>query len=266
MFIDANQREPDVGLARVPYGVPLDEVAADPIAQQRRRSGIHDGRPYHVAGDGELRAADVEDEIIRQRPKHVDERREQNRSLQQSDAEICRELGQVACILMHALVRIDSDGARAGQSESAAGKHPVGDEIMSQTFAQLELERFAEPLLAHVECEERSADDGENPELREELSDIPPRQGIVERLVPAVEPDLAVRRGDDDEAERSPQQQQRVSNGGGPQCADHHLQLRPKALLGDLIGIEQRPDFGVRSFLYHWDVLWEKSNFAIITH
>ncbi len=139
---------------------------------------------------------------------------------------------------MHALVGIDSDGARAGQPEGAAGLHPVGDQIMSQTFAQLELERFAQPLLAHIEREERSSDDGENPELREKLSHVPPRQGIVERLVPAVEADLAVRRGDDDEAQRCPQQQQRVANRSAPQRAGHHPQLRPQALFGDLLGIE----------------------------
>ncbi len=258
MLIDANQGEPQVGLARISCGVPLDEAASHPIAEQRGRTGIHDGRPHHVARNRELPARDLKNEIIRQRPEHADERREQNRRLQQSDAEIGRELGEVACILMHALVGIDSDGARAGQPEGAAGKHPVGDQIMSQTFAQLELERFAQPLLAHIEREERSSDDGENPELREKLSHVPPRQGIVERLVPAVEADLAVRRGDDDEAQRCPQQQQRVANRGGPQRAGHHPQLRPKALLGDLLGIEQRPGFAVRSFLYHWDVLWEK--------
>src|SRR5882672_11646068 len=98
----------------------------------------------------------------------------------------------MARILMHALVRIDPDGSGTGQSKSPARQHPVLDQIVNQTLAQLELEHFAQPLLRHVERQERSGDDAENSELHQELRKVAARKRIIKRLVPTVEANLSV--------------------------------------------------------------------------
>ena len=52
---------------------------------------------------------------------------------------------------MDALVRIDADRAGVGKPERAARLHPFVEEVVHQSLAQLELERFDEPPLRHVE-------------------------------------------------------------------------------------------------------------------
>ena len=120
MLVDAHQREPQVRLARVALGVTPDQVAADPVAQQGSGASVEDAGPHHVTGDRNHPAGDVEGEVRRQRPKHAHEGDEQDRGLQQADAEIGGKLGQATRILMHALVGIDADRPGAGEPERAA--------------------------------------------------------------------------------------------------------------------------------------------------
>ena len=162
-----------------------------------------------------MAAADIEHEAARDLPEHAHEREQQNRRLQQPDAEIGRQLGQVARILVHALVGVVADGTGVGEPERAAGLQPVPDEIVGEPGAQLQFQRLAEPALPDVQHQQAAGDDGEHAELQDELVQITARQRVVEGLVPAVEPDLAVGRGGDDHEDRQPEQQQPVAHRRG---------------------------------------------------
>ncbi len=138
---------------------------------------------------------------------------------------------------MHALVGVDADRSDTGETERSAWEHPEIDEIPSQAFAQPELDRFRQPALEDVEHEQRTCDDPEHPELHEKLRKIAPRQRVVERLVPAVEPDLPVGRRDDDQQDHTSEPQQRVAHWRSPERFEHHAELRHEARTGDVVAV-----------------------------
>ena len=61
MLVDAHQRKPQFGLARVEIAIQPDQWAADQPAHPRRGPGIDHGRPHHVARDHEIPPRDMED-------------------------------------------------------------------------------------------------------------------------------------------------------------------------------------------------------------
>src|SRR6202453_2779638 len=100
----------------------------------------------------------------------------------------------MACILVHALIRIDADGSGVRQPERASRLHPVVNQTLHQSLAKFELQGFVDPTLRDIEDEQACRDQEENAELIEKLAQVAPRQSIEEGLVPAVEPDLSVGR------------------------------------------------------------------------
>ena len=101
-------------------------------------------------------------------PQHADEAREQERSLQQADAEIGGEIGKMTGVLLNALIGIDPDLARAGKQEGASWRKPLRKEIARQPGAQCQAKHLVEPCLGDVQHEQRAGDDGEDAELMQE--------------------------------------------------------------------------------------------------
>jgi hypothetical protein len=214
-----------------------DEVTADEVAQQGSGAGVKNAGPHHVTWNRNHAIADGESEVRRQRPKHAHETEQQDGSLQKTDAEIGRKLGQVTRIFVHALVGVDADRSGAREPECATRQHPKIDEIQRQPFAQLELERFRQPALKDVEHEQCTRDDAEHAELHEKRFEIAPFQRVVERLIPTVESDLPIGRRYDDQKDHAAEPQQRVTHGGSPGRLEHHCSLRHQACAGDVAAV-----------------------------
>ena len=262
MLVDAHQPEAQVGLARIALGVLCDEAPAHPVAQKRRRARIEEGGPDHVAGDGEVVAPDMEGEAARQRPQHADEGDEQDRGLEQADAEIGRKLGEVAGILVHALVGIDADRPGIGEAEGAPRSQPLSDEIAHEAFAQLQLGHLAEPPLRDVEYEKATGDDAEHPELRHEAGEIAARQRVVEGLVPAVQPDLPIGRGDDDQEDGAGERQKAAAKRRGEERRDHHAKLRDEPRVGGFLDLGRGAGDLFRTGFHHGSIISERRTFA----
>ncbi len=112
--------------------------------------------------------------------------------MQQSDAQVGGQLGEVARILVHALVRIHAHRSRVGQPKGAARHQPVLYQVLDQALTQLDLQGLAEPSLAHIEDQQRSGDYAKHAQLLQELRKVLVRQGIIEWLIPVIETNLAV--------------------------------------------------------------------------
>ena len=82
--------------------------------------------------------------------------------------------------------------ARAGRIHSL-------DQIERQRFAQLQPDHLVEPGLADIEHQQPAGDGGKDEKLVQEGLHVAACERVVERLVPAVEQNLADRRRDDDE-------------------------------------------------------------------
>ena len=122
--------------------------------------------------------------------------------MHEANPQVGRQLAEVARIFVHALIGIDADMAGIGEPEGAARHEPVLDEIVREALAQLELQGFAEPPLRHVEHQQRACDDAEYAQLHQEPAKVPVRQRVIEGLIPAVEADLSIGGGDDDDKQR----------------------------------------------------------------
>ena len=136
-----------------------------------------------------------------------------------------RTAREMARVLVHALIRVDADGAGIRQPEGASRLHPVVDETLHQSFAELELQHFVEPTLRDVEDQQATGDQEENAELIEKLAHIAPRQRIEEGFVPAVQPDLSVSRRGDDEHRDHDQAHQRFAGRRGEDRAGERADL-----------------------------------------
>ena len=226
MLVEAHHREAQVRLALIAFGIALDERPAHPIADQRGGARIDDRCPNHIARNIEAAPADIEDEAGRQGPQHADEAHKQDRRLEQADAEIGRELGQVAGVFMQALVRIHPDGARIGEPEGTAGLEPLTDKVEHQSFAQLEFRHLVQEGLENIQHQKTAGNHGEDAELDYKAVEVTARKRIIERLVPPVEQDLAIGRQQDHSNKSETQNEQGIAHARGKEGANHHRQLR----------------------------------------
>ena len=125
--------------------------------------------------------------------------------------------------------------AGIGQPKRASRHQPVLHQIVHQSLAQLQFQRLAEPALDHIQHQQRAGDHAEYPQLVHELGEVPVRQRIVERLIPAVEADLPVGGGgDDDETCANASTSSRLRTGEAHNARAHHGHLRHEPGFGDL--------------------------------
>ncbi len=171
--------------------------------------------------------------------------------MQQTDPEVGGQLGEMPCILVHALVGIDADVARIGEAKGADRHQPVLHQIVHETLAELEFQHLAQPALRHVQHQQRARDDAENAQLLHELGKVPVRQGIIERLIPAIETNLPEGGGRDDDEQRDCEKHEHGAGGGGPQRPGHHGQLRNQPRFSNLVFIGERSDDVVRPVCHH---------------
>ena len=129
--------------------------------------------PDHVARDGEAVAADLEHDVGGEDPEHADEAHEQERGLQQADAEDRGQLAQVQGVLGDALVGIDADLAGEAQQVGALGREPLVEQIVRQPFAQPDRDHLLQPGLGHDQHEQAAGDDQEDQKLGGEGRHVP---------------------------------------------------------------------------------------------
>ncbi len=143
--------------------------------------------------------------------------------------EIRRQLAEFARIFVDALIRIDAHGSRIGEPERPARQHPIVKQAEHEPLAQLELQGFDQPSLHHVEREQEPRDQEEDAELEEKVPQVAARQRIVERLVPAVEANLSVGGGRDDQHDgRQHQVRALLPTRRAEDRAAHEADLPPK--------------------------------------
>ena len=75
----------------------------------------------------------------RQHPENPDETAKEERSLQETNAEIGRKFRQMTGILVDALVRVSADLSGIGQAKCAPGFKPLVKQITHEPFAQVSL-------------------------------------------------------------------------------------------------------------------------------
>ncbi len=208
------------------FRVQADEGPADEPARSRRDAGIDQGAPDHVARNDQVTPVDGKHDACRKPPQHADEACEQQGRLKQPDAEIGRELREVARVFMNALVGVDADLSGLRQEEDASRRQPFGDEIAREGRAHLHAQHLVEPCLGDVQREQRPRDLRKHAELRQKIRQIPPRQRVVKGLVPRVELDLPIGgRGDHpDKTDAKPEKDRSAARGA--QNLKHHRCLR----------------------------------------
>ena len=103
--------------------------------KQRGRADVSERGPDHIAVNAELDAAKRQHDALREVPQHADETDEQQRRLQQTDAEIGREFGKMVGVLVDALIGIDADRSRPGDEKGAPGRQPLRDQVTRQALA-----------------------------------------------------------------------------------------------------------------------------------
>ena len=115
------------------------------------------------------------------------------------------------------------------------------DQILHQTFAQLELQHLAEPALRDVEHQQAPAMQPENAELHQELARSRDATALVEWLVPAIEQDLSVGGGDDHRGKSRPTAANSMLRTGETHRARSIIRLRHEAGLGNLVRFRRAP-------------------------
>ena len=240
-FVHAHEREAKLRLPRVTLRVQVDQRTADAPTQQRHDSRVEQRAPDHIARQDQGAPGDRDDHVVGQDPQHADEAQQQQGGLQQADAEIRRQFGQVPGVLMDALVWVFAEFADLRQADGSQRREPLGGEVFDETLAQNELRLQVEPRLRDVEDEQDAGQFAEHPELRDEMGNVLARQRVVERLVPGVQQNLRVCARADHRSQRDEQQRDLATLSRRPQRRRHADQLRGEAVFGWLAAV-----FGVR--------------------
>ena len=102
---------------------------------------------------------------------------------------------------------------------------PMGKEVLGQPFAKLELDRLLKPALQNIKHQKDRYDHSEGEELDEKARDILLRNGIVERLVPGIEPDLTESSCADNSGDATHKKQERPSTGAAHQSRNKRVKL-----------------------------------------
>jgi hypothetical protein len=157
----------------------------------------------------------VKHNVSRQHPQNPDKTAKKERRLQEADAEIGRELGQMTGIIMDTLIRVSADLSGIGEAKCAPGSKPLVEEIAHEPFAQLNLGRLVQPDLRYIQDQEGAGNETEDHELTEESMQVSMLQRIVKGLIPSVEPDLTEgRRGDDQDESNTERREQAEAREG----------------------------------------------------
>ncbi len=152
--------------------------------------------------------------------------------MQQSHAEVRGQFAQLARVLVHPLVGIDSHlTTGVGEPERAAWFHPIPQQILDQSLAQSDLDGLHEPALANVQKKVEKSQDEEDAELEYEVMQVAPRQRVVEGFVPSIEENLAVGREEHDHDDGHDQDNQRRPDRRHKNGAHHRAELARKPRL-----------------------------------
>ena len=123
---DPHKGRAQLRLAAVALGVEVDQRIADAEAREGAERGVEQRRPDHVAGDGDRVPGEMEGEASREPPQHHHEDREQHRRLHQADGQRGGQLGEVAGVLVEALVRVHAEDAGMGEAGKRASAAATG--------------------------------------------------------------------------------------------------------------------------------------------
>ena len=216
VLVDADQRESQIGLARISVRVSVDEASTDPVTEHRSRPGVDHGRPHHVAGQGKLRPATTNTKSLEMRHSTL---MNVTRSIEACSRPTPRSADSSvrwrasSCMRWSGLTPM---GPALARRKALPGFSQFPTRSWASPSRSLSLSISDEPSLAHVQRQERSGNDAEDSELHEELRVIAPGERIIERLIPAVEANLPVGRDRDHQEHRDPELEQRVAHGGFP--------------------------------------------------
>src|SRR5258706_12198544 len=135
---------------------------------------------------------------------------------------------------MDALVRVDAHRSRIGEPKRAARQQPIVKQAEPQPLAKLEFQVLDKLPLRDIENEDESRDKEEDAELVEKVPQVAPRQGIEERLIPAVEANLSVGGGCDDQNHGGQQKYEHLARRRAEDRARDESNLPRKAQMGGL--------------------------------
>ena len=228
ILVDAHQRETQLRLARVAFGIKADQRPAHQPARQRGDVGVKQRAPDHEARRRNHHVADAKEHAAGQFPQHADERGQQQRGLQQPDPEVRGQFGQLLRVGRDALVWVFADAAGVRQPERALGQQPFSQKIVHQALAQQQFRHLAQPGLRHVQRQEHQREPGKDPELLDKGWQVAAGQRVVKGLVPGIQPDLEPRGGADHSHDAQCKRQKPVALSRGPECLAHGCKLGPQ--------------------------------------
>src|SRR5262245_2200003 len=125
MLIKADECIAQFGLLGISFVVELNQGMADEPTQPGGGACIDKRAPDHITGNCEAAPTQMEPDLVREHPQNPDEAPEKKRRLQEPNPEIGRQLGQMASILVHSLVRVGTHFACIAKAKSALGPEPL---------------------------------------------------------------------------------------------------------------------------------------------
>ena len=156
VLVGPHQAEPQRRLAGVALAVEPDQRPADAPGEVGAAEGVNERAPDHVARDREAAAAQRERHLAGEAPEHPDEADQEERGLQAADAEVGREVGEVAGVLLHPLVGVDADLAGVGEQAGAPGCEPLVEQVAGEPGPQAVADRLLQPGLGDHHAEQHA--------------------------------------------------------------------------------------------------------------
>ncbi len=128
----------------------------------------------------------MESHVLRQHPEDASKASEQKRGLEKPDAKVGRELGQMAGVLVDALVGVAAHLPSIGQMKGALRFEPLVEKVEHQAFAKSDFGHLVEPGLRHVQDQKPTGNHTEDHKLPKEPAQFFVRESIIKGLVPSI--------------------------------------------------------------------------------
>ena len=121
MFVDSHKRETKIGFFRIVLGIEIDQRSADPPAHIRGGACVDEGAPDEIARRREVTASDRKKLALRQSPQDAYKSEQQQARLEESNAQVGREIGQMLGVGLETLIGVGAERARTRETKARFG-------------------------------------------------------------------------------------------------------------------------------------------------
>jgi len=210
-FVDANEGEAELRLARISFGIQGNQRPPHQPGQSGADQGVGESAPDHVTRNSDGIARYLERDLRGQCPQHPDKGDDLEQRIDNAAAEVGGGVPEQARVLLYPLVWVAPIQAGKAELIDAHRLEPLDQEVTGDPLAQSKLQAFLKKSLRDRERQQHGNGDDKRPKKMHEGRQVLAAHGVEKLAVPLIKPHLSEHvgnsdhdRGNEDRQHKSP--------------------------------------------------------------